>query len=117
MILRCSSSPPFQHSHSPTSLYNDCKGSEADGPHKESQTLPIPGRLADQDLSQEEAQVSTQTMGRPDTVLFVCGLRIPPRFSPCKTHSREMAHSRWTASFFGQTPFQLTYSGGKTLQT
>ena len=26
--------PPFQHSQGPTSLYNDCKGSEADGPHK-----------------------------------------------------------------------------------
>ena len=35
-------SPPFRLSHGPTSLYNDCKGSEADGPHKGSQTSPIP---------------------------------------------------------------------------
>ena len=26
--------PPFQPSHGPTGLYNDCKGSEADGPDK-----------------------------------------------------------------------------------
>ena len=25
--------------------------------------------------------------------VFVCGLRIPSRFSPCKTHSREMAQT------------------------
>ena len=25
--------------------------------------------------------------------VFVCGLRVPPRFSPCKTHSREMAQT------------------------
>ena len=73
--------------------------------------------------SQEEAQVNTQTVvdltqslgwiinsGRPDSVLtvdnksgeirtktcssvFVRGLRIPSRFSPCKTHSREMAQT------------------------
>ena len=28
---------------------------------------------------------------KPSQVFFVCGLRIPSRFSPCKTHSREMA--------------------------
>ena len=35
--------PPFQSSYDPTGLYNDCKGSETDGPHKGSQTSPIPG--------------------------------------------------------------------------
>ena len=40
--------PPFQPGHGPSSLYNDCKVSEADGSDKGSQTLPIPGRLADQ---------------------------------------------------------------------
>ena len=25
--------------------------------------------------------------------VFVCGLRIPSRFSPCKTHSREMSQT------------------------
>ena len=29
--------------HSPSSLYNDCKGSKANGPHKGTQTSPIPG--------------------------------------------------------------------------
>ena len=35
--------PSFQPSHGPTGLYNDCKGSEADGPDKGNQTSPIPG--------------------------------------------------------------------------
>ena len=60
--------------------------------------------------SQEEAQENTQDSIRSDTVLrvdnqsrevrtqtysgiFVRGLRVPPRFSPCKTHSREMAQT------------------------
>ena len=60
--------------------------------------------------SQEEAQVNTQTVVdltqslgwiinqekselKPTQVFFVHGLRIPPRFSPCKTHSREMAQT------------------------
>ena len=52
--------------------------------------------------SQEEAQVNTQDSGRSDRVhnksreirtetyssVFVRGLRIPSRFSPCNTHSR-----------------------------
>ena len=54
--------PPFQPSHGPRSLYNDCKGSEADGPHKGSQTSPIPGRLAYQGPVPKEAQVNTRAM-------------------------------------------------------
>ena len=59
--------------------------------------------------SQEESQRDTGS-GRPNPILgldnqprkirtetysgvFVRGLRIPPRFSPCKTHSREMAQT------------------------
>ena len=40
--------PPFRTSHSPPGLYNDCKGSEANGPLEGAQTSPIPRRLADQ---------------------------------------------------------------------
>ena len=40
--------PSFWTGHSPTGLYNDCKGSEADGPHKGNQASTVPGRLADQ---------------------------------------------------------------------
>ena len=40
--------PPIRTSHSPRSLYNDCEGSEANGPLQRTQTSPIPGRLADQ---------------------------------------------------------------------
>ena len=58
--------------------------------------------------SREEAEVNTravvdltQSLGwiikkkiRTETSgVFVCGLRIPSRFSPCKTHSREMAQT------------------------
>ena len=34
--------------HSPSGLYNDCKGSEAKGPHEGTQISPIRGRLADE---------------------------------------------------------------------
>ena len=102
--------PPIRTSHSPPGLYNDCKGSETNGPLKRTQNSPIPGRRADQVQSQEEAQVNTQavvdltqSLGwiinqekselKPTQVFFVHGLRIPPRFSPCKTHSREMAQT------------------------
>ena len=40
--------PPIRTSHSPPGLYNDCKGSETNGPLKRTQNSPIPGRLADQ---------------------------------------------------------------------
>ena len=36
----------FQPGHSSSGLYNDCKGSEANGPLEGSQTSPIPGCLA-----------------------------------------------------------------------
>ena len=39
--------PPIRTSHSPLGLYNDCKGSETNGPLQRTQTSPIPGRLAD----------------------------------------------------------------------
>ena len=97
----------FRPSHSPTGLYNDCKGSEVHGPLKGTQTSPIPG-LADQVSVSGRSSSEYKGRGRPNPVLgldnksgeiqtkaysgvFVCGLRIPSRFSPCKTHSREMA--------------------------
>ena len=43
--------PPFRTSHSPPGLYNDCKGSEANGPLQRTPTSPIPGQLADQVFS------------------------------------------------------------------
>ena len=33
----------FRTGHSPTGLYNACKGSETDGPHKSNQASPVPG--------------------------------------------------------------------------
>ena len=97
-------------SHSPTGLYNDCKRSEADAPVKGNQTSPVPGRLAYQGPVSERSISEHSDSGRPDSVLrvdnksgeirtktyssvFVRGLRIPSRFSPCKTHSREMAQT------------------------
>ena len=92
--------------HSPSDLYNDCKGSEANGPHKGTQTSPIPGRLADQVPVSARSTSEHSLRGRPNPVLgvdnksleiriktnsgvFVHGLRIPSRFSSCKTHSRD----------------------------
>ena len=54
--------PPFRPSYSPTGLYSDCKGGEADGPHK---VVILQQYLDDRlimALSQEEAQVNTQTV-------------------------------------------------------
>ena len=61
-------------------------------------------------LIRTQSQKEAQDSGRPDPVLrvdnksgeirtktysivFVCGLQITSRFSPCKTHSREMAQT------------------------
>ena len=57
--------PPIRTSHSPPGLYNDCKGSEANGPLQRTQTSPIPGRSIYwliRSQSQEEAQVNTQAV-------------------------------------------------------
>ena len=102
--------PTIRPSHSPPGLYNDCKGSETNGPLQRTQTSPIPGRLADQVPVSGGSPSEHSGGGRPNPVLgldnksekirtetysgvFVCGLRIPSRFSPCKTHSREMAQT------------------------
>ena len=74
-----------------------------------SQTPPIPGRLADQVLVAGGSPSEHSGSGRSNPVLgmdhqsmksteshsgvFVRGLRVPPGFSPCKTHSREMAQT------------------------
>ena len=109
--LRCSSSPPpVRTSHSPPGLYHDRKGGETNGPLKRTQNSPIPGRLADQVPVSGGSPSEHSGSSRTDSVLgvdnksgkirtethtgvLVRGLRIPPRFSPCKTHSREMAQT------------------------
>ena len=73
-------------------------------------TSAVPGRLADQGpVSGRSTSKYSDSVG-PNSVLrvdnksgevrtkansgvFLCGLRIPSRFSPCKTHSREMAQT------------------------
>ena len=102
--------PPSRTSHSPPGLYNDCKGSETNGLLQRTQNSPIPGRLADQVPVSGGSPSEHSSGGRPNPVLgvdnksgkiktetysgvFVHGLRIPSRFSPCKTHSREMAQT------------------------
>ena len=74
------------------------------------QTSPVPGRLADQGPVSGRSKSEHSDSGGPDSVLRVDnksgevrtktnsgvllrGLRIPSRFSPCKTHSREMAQT------------------------
>ena len=102
--------PSFRTGHSPPGLYDDRKGSETNGPLKRTQNSPIPGRLADQVPVPGGISKGHTDSGRPNPILeldnqpgkirtetysgvFVRGLRIPPRFSPCKTHSREMAQT------------------------
>ena len=63
--------PPSRPSHGPTSLYNDCKGNEADGRHKVSQTSPISGCLADQGPVPGGGTSEHTYHGRSDTVLRV----------------------------------------------
>ena len=65
--------PPFWTTHSPPppSLYNDCKGSEANGPLKGTQTSPIPGRLADQVPVSGGSPSEHSGSGRPNPVLGV----------------------------------------------
>ena len=80
------------------------------GPLEGTQTLPIPGRLAAQVPVSGGSPSEHSGSGIPNPVLevdnksgkirtkansgvFVRGLRIPSRFSPCKTHSREMAQT------------------------
>ena len=63
--------PPFRTSHSPPGLYNDCKGSEANGPLQRTQTPPIPGRLADQVPVSGESPSEHSGSGRPKPVLGV----------------------------------------------
>ena len=63
--------PPFQPSHSSTGLYNDCKRSEIDGPHKGSQTSPTPGQLAYQGPISDGSTSEHSDRGRPDIVLRV----------------------------------------------
>ena len=103
--------PSFRTGQRPAGLYNDRKGSQAHGPLQKTQTLPIPGRLADQVPVSGGSPSEHTGSGRSNSVLgvdhkpgkirtesysgvFVRGLRVPPRFSPCKTHSRDGSNSR-----------------------
>ena len=102
--------PTLRTGHSPPGLYDDRKGSETNGPLKRTQNSPIPGRLADQVPVPGGISKGQTGSSRPNPILgldnqpgkirtetysgvFVRGLRIPPRFSPCKTHSQEMAQT------------------------
>ena len=107
--------PLFRTSRRPPGLYNNRKGSEANGPLEGTQTSPIPGRLADQGPVSGGSPREHSGSGRPNPVLrvdnksgkirtkansgvFIRGLQIPSRFSPCKTHSREMAQTSYGSS-------------------
>ena len=115
--------PTFRTGHSPPGLYHDRKGGEAHGLLQRAQTPPIPGRLADQVSIPGGSPSEHSGSGRSNPVLgmdhqsakirteshsgvFVCGLRAPPRFSPCKTHSREMAQ---TSGFYPTTQVKTCF--------
>ena len=61
--------PPIQTSNSPPGLYNDCKGSEANGPLQRTQSSPIPGQLADQVPVSGGSPSEYSSGGRPNPVL------------------------------------------------
>ena len=61
--------PPIRTSHSPPGLYNDCKGSETNGPLKRTQNSPIPGQLADQVPVTGGSPSEHSGGGRPNPVL------------------------------------------------
>ena len=61
--------PPIRTSHSPPGLYNDFKGSEANGPLQRTQTSPIPGRLADGVPVSGGSPSEHSGSGRPNPVL------------------------------------------------
>ena len=80
------------------------------GPLQRTQTSPIPGRLADQVRDSGGSPSEHSGSGRPYPILgvdnksgkirtepysgvFICGLQIPSRYSPCKSLSREMAQT------------------------
>ena len=115
--------PTFRTGHSPPGLYHDRKGGEAHGPLQNSQTPPIPGRLAGQVSVVGGSSREHSGSGRSNPVLgmdhqsgeirteshsgvFVRGLRVPPGFSPCKTHSREMAQ---TSGFYPTTQVETCF--------
>ena len=60
---------PFRLATAPPGLYNDCKGSEANGPLHRTQTSPIPGRLADQVPVSGGSPREHSGSGRPNAVL------------------------------------------------
>ena len=122
--------PSIWTGHSSQGLYNDRKGSQANGPLQKTQTSSIPGQLADQvpvsggsSSKQTGSDRSNPVLGvdhKPAKIrtesysgVFVHGLQVPPRFSPCKTHSREIAQvktfdckmfdvSNWVSSLNGE---------------
>ena len=55
--------------HSPPGFYNDCKGSEANGPRERTHTSPIPGLLADQVPVSGRSPGEHSGCGRPNPVL------------------------------------------------
>ena len=61
--------PPIRTSHSHPGLYNDCQGSEANGPLQRTQTSPIPGRLADQVPVSRGSPSEHSGNGSPNPVL------------------------------------------------
>ena len=63
--------PSLWSSHSPPGLYDDCKGSEANGPLQRTQASSIPGRLADQVPDSGGSPSEHSGSGRPNPVLGV----------------------------------------------
>ena len=77
---------------------DDEKGRQELRPRGPSSILPLSSVIKDAfDKFQHDFKAANLPEGKyikpPPSTVFVRGLRIPSRFSPCKTHSREMAQT------------------------
>ena len=106
-VPRLNNSPSvLQASNSPTSLHNDNQGSEAYGPQSqkrgstEHKDYCEPNRVLGLDKEPEKSELI------PIRVFSFCGLRVPPRLSPCKTQSRLMGE---TTGLNPQNKFKVSF--------
>ena len=77
----------FRTGHSPTGLYNACKGSETDGPHKGNQASPVPGWLADQGPVSGRSPSEHSDSGRTDIVFRVDNNQEKSELKPAQVFS------------------------------
>ena len=116
---------PFGLSTAPPGLYQEVKLTALSRGLRLHQYLDnwlIRSQLREEALVNTQAVVDlTQPLGwiinqekselNPTQVFFIRGLRIPPGFSPCKTHSREMAQTCFDCKMFDVSNWFASLNG------